>query len=83
MKVTYSIEVQDLAVRAIEAREARGLTQKELSAITKLSLPTIRAIEQNRRGMSEQTLYTLCKAYKLTPKKFLSGVDTSPPKVIQ
>lgn len=75
MKITISVDVPDLHKRAIAAREARGLSQQELAAIAGVSVQTVQYLEQGRRGLSERTLRLLCKGYKLSPKKFLEGVD--------
>lgn len=42
-----------------------GMTQKQLSEITKMTQPSIIEIEKGRRGISLQTLYRLCEALNL------------------
>lgn len=75
MKISFSVDVPDLHERAIAARKARNLSQEEASKISGVSLKTIQFIEQGRRGMSNDVLISLCKAYRISPKKFLEGVD--------
>lgn len=42
-----------------------GMTQKQLSEITKMTQTSIIEIEKGRRGISLQTLYRLCEALNL------------------
>jgi XRE family transcriptional regulator, regulator of sulfur utilization len=61
--------------RARELRSQKGLTLKDLSAVTGLSISYLSDIERGRTIPSLTTLETLSKAFNISVTDYLTGVD--------
>ena len=64
------IEIGD---RVRELRKSRGLTQERFAETLELSENSISQIENGKKGMSLQTLFTICKHYKIPADYLLFG----------
>lgn len=65
---------QKLGENVREAREARGWTQEELSARTKLAVVQISRIERGKREIRLSTLIRLIDALDIPPEVLLNGL---------
>ncbi len=74
------IEIGD---RVRELRKSKGLTQERFAEVMDLSENSISQIENGKKGMSLQTLFTLCKLYETPADYILFGPqDNKDPKNI-
>jgi transcriptional regulator with XRE-family HTH domain len=64
------------ASELIEARNALGLTQSQLSEQSRVSLSAIKGYETGRNVPGTRELRELCKTLRVTPNKLLFGVES-------
>ena len=64
--------------RLSEVRKDYGDTQMTLAQKLKVSLPTVRAWEQERSSPSHETLVTICQLYQVSADYLLGLSDADP-----
>lgn len=58
--------MENMHIRLKQAREERGLNQYEISALLKIKQPTWNKYENDKSGMSAETLYNICKTLNIS-----------------
>lgn len=66
--------------RILELRTRKGLTQEELSKITKISVPYISRIEKGKVNVTMKTLIEMSKALDCSIQYLENGYEQSPTK---
>jgi len=62
-----------IGARILEARRARGISQRQLAQQVNISVRTLRAYEQNTRTPDNKTLHKIADALEFPAHYFLRG----------
>lgn len=68
----------DIGNRIREARLSAGYTQEAFAELIDISVNFVSEIENGKKGMSQETLYKLCKNLQLSADFILFGSDPEP-----
>lgn len=64
-----------IATEIIKGRELLGMTQAQLSAVSRVSLSAIKGYETGRNVPGARELKQLCTALRVSPNRMIFGVD--------
>ena len=74
----------EIGDRIRDYRQRNGISQQEFAETIDISVNFLSEIENGRKGMSFETLYTICKKYNIPSDLILFGPapETKPSKTI-
>lgn len=67
--------MEKMHIRLKQAREQKGLNQYEISALLGIKQPTWNKYENDKSGMSAETLYNICKTLDVSADWLLGLKD--------